>query len=61
MRTHLPADFTVGLSLFGMELMCIRLCGEAQMINEPYTPNPCEQCGPQNPNPAPGNTSNVKP
>jgi hypothetical protein len=43
-RAHLPADFTVGLSLLGMELMCVRLCGEAQMITEPYHPNPCEQC-----------------
>ena len=46
MRTHLPADFSVGFSLLGMELFCIRLCGEAQMINEPYRPNPCERCGP---------------
>jgi hypothetical protein len=28
-----------------MELMCVRLCGEAQMITEPYVPNPCERCG----------------
>jgi hypothetical protein len=46
MRTHLPADFQVGFSLLGMELFCIRLCGEAQMINEPYHPNPCERCEP---------------
>jgi hypothetical protein len=44
-RTHLPADFTVGLSLLGIELLCLRLCGEAQMITEPYHPNPCERCG----------------
>jgi hypothetical protein len=44
-RAHLPADFTVGLSLLGMELLCVRLCGEAQMITEPYQPNPCERCG----------------
>jgi hypothetical protein len=44
-RAHLPADFSVGLSLLGMELMCVRLCGEAQMITEPYRPNPCEVCG----------------
>jgi hypothetical protein len=44
-RAHLPADFHVGLSLLGMELMCVRLCGEAQMITEPYVPNPCERCG----------------
>ncbi|MGH8428483.1 MAG: hypothetical protein ACRES7_10980 [Gammaproteobacteria bacterium] len=45
-RVHFPADFSVGLSLFGMELLCVRLCGEAQMINEPYRPNPCEVCTP---------------
>jgi len=44
-RAHLPADFHVGLSLLGMELMCVRLCGEAQVITEPYVPNPCERCG----------------
>lgn len=44
-RTHLPADFSIGLSLLGMELLCLRICGEAQMITEPYQPNPCERCG----------------
>jgi hypothetical protein len=44
-RAHLPADFSVGLSMLGMELMCVRLCGEAQVITEPYVPNPCERCG----------------
>lgn len=44
-RGHLPADFSVGLSLLGMELLCVRLCGEAQIITEPYVPNPCERCG----------------
>src|SRR5438128_2196309 len=44
-RAHLPADFTVGLSLFGLELLALRLCGEAQVITEPYRPNPCERCG----------------
>ncbi len=44
-RGHLPADFTVGLSLLGLELLCVRLCGEAQIITEPYQPNPCERCG----------------
>jgi hypothetical protein len=43
-RGHLPADFSVGLSIFGLELMCVRLCGEAQIITEPYHPNPCEIC-----------------
>lgn len=44
-RGHLPADFSVGLSLLGVELACVRLCGEAQVITEPYRPNPCEECG----------------
>jgi hypothetical protein len=44
-RGHLPADFCMGFSILGLELLCIRLCGEAQIITEPYIPNPCEQCG----------------
>jgi hypothetical protein len=44
-RAHLPANFSVGLSVLGFELLCVRLCGEAQMITEPYRPNPCEVCG----------------
>ena len=46
-RTHVPADFAVGFSLWGMEVGAIRLCGEAQIITEPYRPNPCEICGPR--------------
>jgi len=45
-RGHLPANFCVGLSVLGLELMNVRLCGEAQIITEPYVPNPCEVCGP---------------
>ena len=48
-RAHLPADFTVGLSLLGFELLAVRLCGEAQVITEPYHPNPCEDCGADRP------------
>jgi hypothetical protein len=44
-RVHLPADFRVGFSLFGVELACVRLCGEAMAITEPFVPNPCERCG----------------
>jgi hypothetical protein len=44
-RAHVPANFTVGFSLLGFQLACIRLCGEAQVITEPYVPNPCEPCG----------------
>jgi hypothetical protein len=52
-RGHLPADFSVGLSLLGFELACVRLCGEAQVITEPYRPNPCEECGDDHPTDAP--------
>ena len=44
-RGHIPADFTVGLSVLGFQLLCVRVCGEAQVITEPYQPNPCEICG----------------
>lgn len=44
-RGHIPADFSLGLSMLGFQLFCIRLCGEAQVITEPYEPNPCEVCG----------------
>jgi len=44
-RAHLPANFTLGFGLLGYEVLCIRLCGEAQVITEPYDPNPCEDCG----------------
>jgi hypothetical protein len=44
-RAHLPADFSVGLSVLGINLVGLRLCGEAQVITEPYVPNPCEHCG----------------
>jgi len=44
-RTHIPANFAIGLSVFGYDVACVRLCGEAQVINEPYHPNPCEHCG----------------
>ena len=43
-RAHFPADFHVGISLLGHELIGLRLCGEAQAITEPYVPNPCERC-----------------
>lgn len=45
-RGHLPADFSMGFSLFGVEIAKLRLCGEAQVITEPYEPNKCELCGP---------------
>lgn len=44
-RAHLPVNYCIGLSLFGMELAAVRLCGEGMVITEPYRPNPCEVCG----------------
>ncbi|CAD5371613.1 conserved hypothetical protein [Rubrivivax sp. A210] len=41
-RVHLPLDYRVGLSVLGSELLCVRLCGQGQVITEPYAPNPCE-------------------
>ncbi len=52
-RAHVPADYSVGLSMLGFQLFCIRLCGEAQVITEPYVPNPCEVCGRENVKPMP--------
>jgi hypothetical protein len=44
-RAHVPANFVAGFSLFGFQLAAIQLCGEAQVITEPYVPNLCEPCG----------------
>jgi hypothetical protein len=44
-RAHIPANFAIGLSVLGYDVACVRLCGEAQVITEPYQPNPCEHCG----------------
>lgn len=41
-RVHLPVNFKFGFSLFGREIFGIRICGQAQIITEPYHPNPCE-------------------
>lgn len=45
-RAHVPANFRLGFSVLGLELGALHLCGEAQVITEPYVPNPCERCGP---------------
>lgn len=44
-RVHLPVNYCVGFSVFGLELAAIKLCGEGMVITEPYRPNPCEVCG----------------
>lgn len=43
LRVHLPADFHVGISVLGHQLLGVRLCGEAQVITEPYVANLCER------------------
>lgn len=45
-RAHVPANLRLGISVLGVELAALHLCGEAQVITEPYEPNPCERCGP---------------
>jgi hypothetical protein len=45
-RAHIPANFRLGFSILGIELAALHLCGEAQVITEPYVANPCEGCGP---------------
>ena len=43
-RVHLPANFNVGLSVLGICLVNLSLCGEAQIINEKYVPRRMEIC-----------------
>ena len=42
LRVHFPAHYKVCLALLGIELASVQLCGEGQVITEPYVPNPCE-------------------
>jgi hypothetical protein len=41
-RVYLPLDYHLGLSVLGAELFCLHLCGQGQVITEPYIANPCE-------------------
>ena len=41
-RAHLPLNYKVGFSLLGRELAGINLCGQGQLITEPYQAYPCE-------------------
>jgi len=43
-RVHLPANFNLGLSVLGVCLVNISLCGEAQIITEKYVPHRMEIC-----------------
>jgi len=46
-RVHLPANYALAFSIFGVEIAALQLCGEGQVITEPYEPSPCEVCGGQ--------------
>jgi hypothetical protein len=41
-RAHFPVDYKVCFGFLGIEIASIRFCGQAQIISEPYVPNPCE-------------------
>lgn len=41
-RVRLPMDYKVCVNLLGHELASVRLCGQGQIITEPYFANPCE-------------------
>lgn len=41
-RVRIPVDYKIGMNLFGSEIFCIHLCGQGQIITEPYVANPCE-------------------
>ena len=43
-RVHLPANFNLGLSVLGLCLVNLSLCGEAQIIIEKYVPRRMELC-----------------
>jgi hypothetical protein len=61
-RGHIPANYTVGMSVLGLQIFAIRLCGESQVITQPYVPNPCEECGTTlTPAPPPPLTTNQPP
>jgi hypothetical protein len=41
-RVWFPLDYKVCFALLGSEVASVRLCGQGQVITEPYVPNPCE-------------------
>jgi hypothetical protein len=43
LRVHFPIDYKVCFGVFGIEIASVHFCGQAQVITEPYVPNPCEQ------------------
>jgi hypothetical protein len=53
LRVSFPVDYQVAFGLFGVELACIHLCGQSQVITEPYVANPCECPGAVSESPGP--------
>ena len=43
-RVHVPANYNLGISVLGVCLMNLSLCGEAQIITEKYVPRRMELC-----------------
>lgn len=43
-RVHVPANYNLGLSVLGVCLVNLSLCGEAQIITEKYVPRRMEIC-----------------
>lgn len=43
-RAHIPAQYDLGLSIFGFEVLRLSLCGESQVITEKYVPRRAEAC-----------------
>lgn len=43
-RVHVPAYYNLGISVLGVCLMNLSLCGESQIITEKYVPRRMELC-----------------
>ena len=43
-RAHVPAQYDLGLSILGVEIWRLSLCGESQVITEKYVPRRAEAC-----------------
>ena len=43
-RTHVPSHYDLGLSILGLEVLRLSLCGETQFITEKYVPRRAEAC-----------------
>lgn len=43
-RVHLPVNYHVCFSIFGLNVASVSLCGEGMAITEPYVPHESEKC-----------------